>query len=121
MDGDQLVDFYWIDPVMVAERLAGKSKFAGKLFLQFEKEDSLTKRGVCAFGPINGGLVFQVESAYLLEKISVPLISVFYSYKSFLKGMTRHPINCKNILMICAYSTYFPYSVLLLFQKVYSK
>ena len=25
LDGDQLVDFYWIDPVMVAERLAGLS------------------------------------------------------------------------------------------------
>ena len=29
LDGDQLVDFYWIDPVMVAERLAGKSTYAG--------------------------------------------------------------------------------------------
>ncbi len=26
MDGDQLVDFYWIDPMMAAERIAGKSK-----------------------------------------------------------------------------------------------
>ncbi len=36
MDGDQLVDFYWIDPMLTAERIAAKSKYAGKLHLQFE-------------------------------------------------------------------------------------
>ena len=53
LDGDQLVNFYWIDPVMVAERSAGKSKYAGKLYLKFEAEDSWTRPGVCAFGCIN--------------------------------------------------------------------
>ena len=48
------MDFYWIDPVMVAECLAGKSKYAGKLYIQFETEDSKTRPGVRAVGRING-------------------------------------------------------------------
>ena len=38
MDGDQLVDFYWIDPMLTAELIAGKTKYAGNLYLQFEIE-----------------------------------------------------------------------------------
>ena len=45
--------------MMVAERLAGKSKYAGKLYLKFETEDSWTRPGVRAFGRINGGLIFE--------------------------------------------------------------
>ena len=29
MDGDQLLDFYWIDPMLIAERIAAKSQYAG--------------------------------------------------------------------------------------------
>ncbi len=36
MDGDQLVDIYWNDPMMAAEHIAGKLKYAGNLYLQFE-------------------------------------------------------------------------------------
>ena len=110
MDGDQLVDFYCIDPVMFGERLAGKSIYAGNLYLQFEKEDSWTRAVVRAFGRINGELKF--EAAYVLDKTSVPLISVFCSDKSFLSGMSHHPIYRKHILMFCAYLTYFTYPVL---------
>jgi hypothetical protein len=39
MDGDQLVDFYWIDPMVTAERIAAKSHYAGHLYLQFELEN----------------------------------------------------------------------------------
>ena len=63
MDGDQLVDFYWIDPVMVAERLAGKSKYAGKLYLKFEKEDSW-------IGLVSARLVVSMEGLYLRLPIS---------------------------------------------------
>ena len=31
LDGDQLVDFYWVDPLLSAERIVAKSKYAGKL------------------------------------------------------------------------------------------
>ncbi len=50
MDCDQLVDFYWIDPMVTAERIAAKSKYAGNLYLQFEIEESGT-------GPVDALLV----------------------------------------------------------------
>ena len=56
--------------MMVAERLAGKSKYAGKLYLKFKKEESWTRPGVRAFGRINGGLIF--EAAYILDKKVFP-------------------------------------------------
>ena len=97
-DGDQLVDFYWIDPMLSAERIAAKSKFAGNLYLQFEIEDSWDRPGTRAFGRVNGGLVF--EAAYLFDKESVPLLSVFYADKSHQKGMSHHPIYRKCMLCI---------------------
>jgi hypothetical protein len=87
MDGDQLVDFYWIDPMVTAERIAAKSKYAGNLYLQFESqtpglshdfsissfeiEKSWDRPGVCAFGRVNGGLVF--ETAYIKLQTSAPV------------------------------------------------
>ena len=97
-DGDQLVDFYWIDPMLVAERIAAKAKYAGNLYLQFELEDSWERPGTRAFGRVNGGLVF--EAAYLFDKASVPMLSVFYADKSFLKGMPHHPIYRKCLFCI---------------------
>jgi hypothetical protein len=58
MDGDKQVDSYWIDPMMAAERIAGKSKYAGNPYLQFEREESWTRPGAHAIGRVNGGLVF---------------------------------------------------------------
>ena len=50
-DGDQLVDFYWIDPMFAAERIAAKSKYAGKLYLQYEPEESWGKAWNARFRP----------------------------------------------------------------------
>ena len=52
MDGDQLVDFYWIDPMLTAERIAAKSKYAGHMHYQFELEESWDRPGVRAFTPL---------------------------------------------------------------------
>jgi hypothetical protein len=106
-DGDQLVDFYWIDPLMNAERIVAKSKYAGKLYLQFEPEESWERPGVRAFGRVNGGLIF--EAAYLIDRTSVPLLTVFYSDKSHLKGTSHWPIYRKKIQTYCAYFTYSTY------------
>ncbi len=53
LDGDQHVNFYWIDPLLNAEKIVAKSKYAGKLYLQFELEESWTRPGVCSFGRVN--------------------------------------------------------------------
>ncbi len=80
---------------MAAEHIAVKSKYAGNLYLQFEQEESWTRLGVRAYGHVNGELVF--ETAYILDKSSVTLIGVFYADKSFLKGVSHHPIYCTCI------------------------
>ena len=107
LDGDQLVDFYWIDPLMNAERIVAKSKYAGKLYLQFQPEESWERPGVRAFGRVNGGLIF--EAAYLIDRTSVPLLTVFYSDKSYLKGTSHWPIYRKYVKTYCAYLTYRTY------------
>ena len=102
MDGDQLVDFYWIDPMLTAERIAAKSQYAGHMYYQFELEESWDRAGVRAFGRINGGLIF--EAAYILDPTSVPLLSVFYADKSHNKGMSHHPVYRK--CLCCIYSIF---------------
>jgi hypothetical protein len=102
MDGDQLVDFYWIDPMLTAEHIAAKSQYAGHMYYQFELEESWDRAGVRAFGRINGGLVF--EAAHILDPTSVPLLSVFYADKSHNNGMSHHPVFRK--CLCCIYSIY---------------
>jgi hypothetical protein len=57
--GDHLVDFYWIDPMFAAEPIAAQFDFSGKLYLRFEPEESWERPGVCTFGNVNGGHVFE--------------------------------------------------------------
>jgi hypothetical protein len=46
-----------------------------------------------------------LEAAYLIDRGRVPLITVFYSDKSYLKGMTHHPKNseCYIWCMFCIF------------------
>ena len=69
MDGEEMEDFYWIDPMPTAECIAAKTKYAGNLYLQFEMEDSWERPGVKAFGRVNWGLLFL--AAYIYDKSSV--------------------------------------------------
>ena len=84
------MEFVYIDPSWSAERIAAKRKYSGHMYYQYEPEESWTRPGVRAFGRVNGGAIF--EACYLLDKGSVPLLSVFYSDKAHLKGWGHHPI-----------------------------
>ncbi len=55
MDGDQVLDFYWIDPIEAAKRFISKPKFAGKLNTKYEQQDSVRRQGKQAFGRANSG------------------------------------------------------------------
>ena len=63
-DGNQPVDFYWIDSLLSVVQIAGKSKYVRKLYLQFEPEESWKRAVICACSRVND-LVF--ESAYLID------------------------------------------------------
>jgi hypothetical protein len=41
MDGDQVLDFYRIDPIDASKRFISKPKFAGKPYTKFERQDSV--------------------------------------------------------------------------------
>ncbi len=94
MDGDQDLDFYWIDPIDAAKRFISKRKFAGKLYTQFKRENSTQRPGKRAFGRANSGLVFQACQA--VDWFSSPVLLLFYADKSFSgKHRTHHPIYSK--------------------------
>jgi hypothetical protein len=90
LDGDQSAEFVYIDPSWSAERIAAKRKYAGHMYFQYEPQESWTRPGVRAFGRVNGGAIF--ETCYVIDRGSVPLLSVFYSDKSHYKGWSHHPI-----------------------------
>ncbi len=61
MDGDQVLDFYWVDPIDAAKRFISKPKFAGSQSLPGNSTQSTSGRTLCAdqeseplAGPIQG-------------------------------------------------------------------
>ncbi len=64
LGGDQATDNYWINPGFTAEHMAGKSWFAGKLYMQFlsvEPEVSRELPGVPVFLCFDWGIVLKVS------------------------------------------------------------
>ena len=93
LDGDQVLDFYWIDPIDAAKRFISKPKFSGKLYT-YRRQHSTQRPGKRAFGRANSGLVFQACQA--VDMFSSPLLLLFYADKSFSgKHRTHHPIYSK--------------------------
>mmetsp|Transcript_55567 Transcript_55567/g.116269 ORF Transcript_55567/g.116269 Transcript_55567/m.116269 type:complete len:171 (-) Transcript_55567:944-1456(-) len=91
MDGYQVSDFYWIDPIEAAKRFISKPKFAGKLYTKNKRQDSVRRPGKRSFGRANSGLVFQ--SAQFIDPFSSPLLLLFYADKTFSgKHRSHHPI-----------------------------
>lgn len=94
LDGDQVLDFYWLDPIAAVKRFVSRPQFAGKLYTKYERQDSLRRPAKRAFGRANSGLVFQ--SAQLVDVNSSPLLLLFYADKSYSgKHRTHHPIYSK--------------------------
>jgi hypothetical protein len=94
LDGNQVLNFYWIDPIDAAKRFISKPKFAKKLYTQYRRENSTQRPGKRAFGRANSGLVFQTCQA--VDRFSSPLLLLFYADKSFSgKHRTHHPIYSK--------------------------
>ena len=90
MDGNQMLDFYWIDPIEAIIRFVAKQEYSGKLYTQFVPGTSYLKPGQRAFGACaNSGMVF--EAAQLIDLNSTPVLT--FSDASFAgQHMTHHPI-----------------------------
>lgn len=99
-DGNQLLDFYWIDPIDAIIRFIAKREYSGKLYTQFARGTSHLCPGQRAFDACaNAGMVF--EAAQLIDLESSPVLALFFSDASFSgQHMTHHPIYCKYGLFV---------------------
>jgi len=91
LDGDQDLELYWVDPVDAMDRLVARPEFKGKIYLQYERQESEQRPTKRAFGRANSGLVFQEAQA--LDLNSVPMLHLFYADKSFSGAHgTKYPV-----------------------------
>ncbi len=81
LDGDQVLMFYWIEPIDAADRMVARPEFTDKFYFHFERQESEQRPTKRAFGRANSGMVFQ--EAQLLDPFSVPMLHLFYGDKSF--------------------------------------
>jgi hypothetical protein len=96
LDGKQVLDFYWTDPIDAMKRSVAKLQYNGKLYTTFQPGTSIFHPDDRAFDLANSGMVFQ--GASLVDTGSSPLLALFYADASFSgQSMSHHPI----------YSTYF--------------
>jgi hypothetical protein len=100
LDGNQVLDFYWTDPIDAMIRSVGKLQYKDKLSTTVKPGMSIAHPMVRAFDKANSGLVFQ--SAYLLDTKSSPLLALFYADASFSgQSMTHHPIYSTLLYQLC--------------------
>ena len=94
LDGKQVLDFYWTDPIDAMKRMAAKLQFNGKLYTKFQPGASIFHPDVRAFDKANSGMVFL--GACLVDDSSTPLVALFYADASFSgQSMSHHPIYSK--------------------------
>jgi len=103
LDGDQDLELYWIDPVDAMDRLVARPEFQGKIYLQYERQESEQRPTKRAFGRANSGLVFQEAQA--LDLNSVPMLHLFYADKSFSGAQRRawREISCLQYIICIFY------------------
>jgi hypothetical protein len=91
LDGNQVLDFYWTDPIDAMIRSVAKLQYKDKLYTTFKPGMSTAHPMARAFDNADLGMVFQ--SAYLLDTKSSPLLALFYADASFSgQSMSHHPI-----------------------------
>ena len=99
MDGRQVLDFYWTDPVDAMKRSVAKLQYKDKLYTSFKPGKSITVPTVRAFDAANSGIVFQ--GSYLVETEGSPLLALFYADASFSgASMSHHPIYHELFLIV---------------------
>ena len=91
LDGKQVLDFYWTDPIDAMKRSVAKLKYNGKLYTTFKPGTSIFHPDERAFDLADSGMVFQ--GTCLVDTGSSPLLALFYADASFSgQSMSHHPI-----------------------------
>jgi len=99
LDGKQVLDFYWTDPIDAMKRYVAKRQYKDKLYTTFQPGTSIFHPNDRAFDKANSGMVFQ--GSYLVDSGSSPLLALFYADASFSgQSMSHHPIYSTFVLFV---------------------
>jgi hypothetical protein len=99
LDGKQVLDFYWTDPIDAIKRFVAKRQYKDKLYTTFQPGTTIFHPNDRAFDKANSGMVFQ--GSFLVDSGSSPLLALFYADASFSgQSMTHHPIYSKFVLLV---------------------
>ena len=97
LDGNQVLDFYWTDPIDAMKRSVAKLQYKDKLYTTFRPGASALVPNERVFDMANSGMIFQ--TFYLLDMSCSQLVALFYADASFSgASMTHHPICSKHFL-----------------------
>jgi len=99
LDGKQVLDFYWTDPIDAIKRFVAKRQYKDKLYTTFQPGTTLFHPNDRAFDKANSGMVFQ--ASYLVDSGSSPLLALFYADASFSgQSMSHHPIYSMFVFIV---------------------
>ncbi len=99
LDGKQVLDFYWTDPIDAMKRYVAKRQYKDKLYTTFQPGTSIFHPNDRAFDKANSGMVFQGSSP--VDSRSSPLLALIYADASFSgQSMSHHPICSTFILFV---------------------
>ena len=99
LDGKQVLDFYWTDPIDAIKRFVAKRQYKDKLYTTFQPGTTIFHPNDRAFDKANSGMVFQ--GSYLVDSGSSPLLALFYADASFSgQSMSHHPIYSMFVFIV---------------------
>jgi hypothetical protein len=99
LDGNQVLDFYWTDPIDDMKRSVAKLQYKDKLYTTFRPGTSALVPNERVFDMANSGMIFQ--TFYLLDTGCSQLVALFYADASFSgTSMTHHPIYSKHFFIL---------------------
>jgi len=99
LDGKQVLDFYWTDPIDAIKRFVAKRQYKDKLYTTFQPGTTIFHPNDRAFDKANSGMVFQ--GSYLVDSGISPLLALFYADASFSgQSMSHHPIYSMFVLIV---------------------
>jgi hypothetical protein len=81
LDGNQVLDFYWTDPIDTMKRSVAKLQYMDKLYTTFRPGTSALVPNERVFDMANSGMIFQ--TFYLLDMGCSQLVALFYADASF--------------------------------------
>ena len=104
-DGNQVLNYYWINPIHAIKRYITKKRYAKTFYTRYEPQFFGKDHSQRAFSRSNSGTIFQAFQ--LLNPKCSPVLALFYADASFSgQHMTHHPIYSKCNHFFCNYFDY---------------